>query len=61
MSRQVAELEHQLESTHHESKDQVAKALGAWAVELLAAERATVAERGLAVVKVHLTETEVVL
>ena len=61
MSRRVDELEHQLESTHCESQDRAAEATGVWAVELLEAKRATVAERGLNSAKVHLVETEVSL
>ena len=61
MSRRVDELERQLEFAHRESEDRVAKATGAWAAELLVAERATAAERGLTAVKVHLTETEAAL
>ena len=54
-------LERQLESTHCESEDQAATASGARAVELLTVERVTAAERGLATMKVHLTETEAAL
>ena len=61
MSRWVDELEHQLESTHRESQDRATEATGARAVELLAVERATIAERGLDSVKVHLEETEAAL
>ena len=61
MLRWVNKLEHQLESARHKSQDQAAEATGAWAVELLMAERATAALRGLDVVKVHLAETEAVL
>ena len=61
MSWQIDELEHQLESTHRESKDRVAEVTGARAVELLTVERATAAEQRLAVAKVHLTETEAAL
>ena len=75
MSWQIDELEHQLESTHRESKDWVVEVTGARAAELLTVERATAAERGLAaaaeqatvaeqgqaVVKVHLTKTKVAL
>ena len=61
MSQWVDELELQLESTRHKSQDRAAKAMGARAAELLAAEWATAAERGLTIVKVHLTETEAVL
>ena len=61
MSRRVDELERQLESAHHESQDRAAEATGARAAELLSAERATTAERGLDAVKVHLAETEVAL
>ena len=61
MSLWVGELECQLESTLCESQDWAAKAIGAWVVELLMAERATAAERGLDAAKVHLAETEVVL
>ena len=61
MSRRVDELERQLESVCRESQDRVAKATGAWAAELLAAEQVTAAERGLDAVKVYLAETEAVL
>ena len=61
MSWWVDELQRQLESAHRESQDRAAKATGAWAVELLVVEWATVAEWGLNAVKVHLAETEVVL
>ena len=57
----VDELRHQLESTHHESQDQAAEAMGARAVELRAVERATAAERELDAVKAHLVETEAML
>ena len=49
----MAELESQLESTSHESQHWAAEAIEARAVELLVAERATAAERGLEAVKVH--------
>ena len=49
----VAELEHQLESTHCESQDRAAKATEARAAELLVAERAIATERGLDTAKVH--------
>ena len=54
MSQWVNELEHQLESAHHESQDQVA-------VELLAVEQATAPEWGLVAAKVHLKETKAAL
>ena len=54
----VTELECQLESAYHESQDRAAEALGARVAELLAVERATAAERGLAAVMVQLSETE---
>ena len=58
---QVDELECQLESARCESQDRAAEATGVWAAELLAVERATVAERGLDTAKVHLAETEAAL
>ena len=61
MSWRVDELERQLDSTRRESQDRVAEAMGAWAAELLAAERATTAERGLDAAKVHLAEIEAVI
>ena len=61
MSWRVDELERQLESAHHESQDWVAEAMGARAMELLTAERATTAEQGLDAAKVHLAKTEMVL
>ena len=48
----VDELERQLESARRESQDRAAMATGAWAVELLAAEWATIAEQGLDAAKV---------
>ena len=57
----VTELERQLEFAHLESQDGAVKATGARVAELLVAERATTAEQELAMVKVHLTETEAVL
>ena len=53
MSRRVAELERELEYTRHESQDQAAEVTKAWAVELLMAERATAAEKGLKAAKVR--------
>ena len=50
-----------MESAHHESRDQVVEVMGEQVAELLAAEWATVIERGLDVAKVHLAETEAVL
>ena len=50
---QVTKFKRQLESTRHESQDRGAEAMEMWAVELLAVERATAAERGLDVAKVH--------
>ena len=38
MLRWVDELERQLESTHCESQDQAAEAIGVWAAELLMVE-----------------------
>ena len=60
-SRWVDELRHQLESTCHESQDQAAEAIEAWAAKLLMVERATATERGLDTMKVHRAKTEVVL
>lgn len=57
----VAELEHELESTHHESQDWAAEVTGAWVVELLTAERATIVERGLEAVKVRQAEIKAAL
>ena len=53
VSWRVAKLEHQLESARRESQDRAAEATEARAVELLAAERAIAAERGLEAVKVR--------
>jgi hypothetical protein len=61
MSRRVDELQRQLEFTRHESQDRAAKATGARATELLAAEWATAAKLGLDAAKVRLTKTEAVL
>ena len=61
VSRRVAELVCQLESTRRESQDQAAEAMEAWVTELLAVERVTATERGLDVAKVHQAQTEVVL
>ena len=55
----MAELEHQLESTHRESQDRVVEATAAWAERLRVVERATTAERGLEAVKARQVETEV--
>ena len=49
----VTELERELESTHRESQDWATEVTRARAVELLAVERATTAERGLEAAKVH--------
>ena len=57
MLRWVDELQHQLESAHHESQGRAAEVTGAQAAELLTAERATAAEQGLDAAKVHLVET----
>ena len=57
----VDELRHQLESAYHESLDRAVEAMGAWAMELCAVERATAVEWELNAVKVHLVETEVAL
>ena len=57
----VNELKHQLESAHCESQDWAAEAMGAWAVELRVAKRATAVEQELNVAKVHLAETKAVL
>ena len=46
------EFERQLESARHESKDRATEATEAPAVEVLAAERATIAEWGLDTVMV---------
>ena len=54
----MAELEHQLESTHRESLDWMAEATEARTVEQLTAEWATTAERGLEVAKARQAETE---
>ena len=61
MSRQVAELERELEVARRESQDQAMEATEARAAELLAVERATVAERGLVVAKVRQAEAEAAL
>ena len=61
MSWRVDELERQLESTHCESQDRAAVAMGTWLSELLVMERATAAERGLDAMMVHLAETEAAL
>ena len=50
-SRWVTELEHELESVCHESKDWATEATEARAVEVLVAEWVTAAERGLEAVK----------
>ena len=57
----MEELERQLEFAGRESQYRAAQATGAWAVELLAVEQATAAERRLAAAKVHLMETEAAL
>ena len=44
MSWRIDELEHQLESTRHESQDSATEATGARAAELLMAEQATTTE-----------------
>ena len=54
-------LRRQLESTHRESQDRAAEAMGARAVELLAVERATAVERELDAAKVHLAKTKAAL
>ena len=61
MSRLVAELEHELESTCRESQDWPAEVTKAWAVKLLAVERATTTEWGLEAAKVRQVETEAAL
>jgi len=61
MSWRVDELERQLESTHCESQDRAAVAMGTWLSELLVMERATAAKRGLNAAKVHLAETKATL
>ena len=61
MSQWVTELEHELESARRESQGQVVKATEARVVELLVAERATAAERGLEAAKVRQEEAEVAL
>ena len=53
MSRRVDELQCQLESTRCKFQDRAAEATGVRASELLMAERATAAERGLDAAKVH--------
>ena len=50
-----------MESAHCESQDWAAEAMGAWAVELRAVERATTTEWELNAVKVYLAETEAAL
>ena len=57
----MAELEHELESAHHESQDRAVEVTEAWAVEWLAAERASATERGLEAVKVYQAEIEAML
>ena len=57
----MAELEHELESARHESQDRAVEVNEARVKELLAAEWATAAERGLDVAKVHQTETKAAL
>jgi len=59
MSRRVAELERKLVSARRESQDRAAEATEAWVAELLVAERATAAERGLKAAKVRQEEAEV--
>ena len=53
MSQWVAELECELESTHHESQGQAAEETEAQVAELLMVDRTTTAERGLEVAKVR--------
>ena len=60
-SCQVDELRHQLEFARRESQEWATEAIGAWAAELRAVERATAAERELDAVKAHLVETKAVL
>ena len=57
----MAKLERELESARCESQDRATEVTGARPVELLAAERATAAERGLEAAKVHQAEIEVAL
>ena len=57
----MAKLEHELESAQHESQDRAAEVTMARAVEQLAVERATVAERGLEAAKARQAETEATL
>ena len=57
----VTELERELESTHHESQDQVAEATEVRAAEVLTTERATAVERGLDAVKARQAKTEALL
>ena len=61
MSRRDTELEWQLESAWCESQDWAAEATEARAAELLAAERATAAERRLDAAKVRQAKTEATL
>ena len=53
----VDKLRHKLESTHSESQDWAAEAIGARAAELRAVERAMATEQKLDVAKAHLAET----
>jgi len=55
----MAELEHQLESAHHESQDWVPEVTAVRVEEPHAAERAIAAERGLEATKARQAETEV--
>ena len=61
MSWWVSKLEHELESTHHESQDRAGEAMEARAAELLVVEQATAAEWGLDTVNVRQAETVVAL
>ena len=55
----MAELEHRVESAHHESQDRVAELAAARAEGYRAAKRAIAAEQGLEAMKAHQAETEV--
>ena len=61
MSWWVTELERELESTHQESQGRAAEVTEARVMELLTAERAIAAERGLEAAKVRQAETKAVL
>ncbi|XP_066337332.1 uncharacterized protein [Miscanthus floridulus] len=61
MSWRVAELEHELESTCHESQGRAAEATEVRATELLVVEWATAADQGLEAAKVRQAKTEAAL